>query len=162
MYQSVLPFFPSDTTMINANLGFKKVADTVYYFHQGKPINCHQVDDKRGFEFVVATLVRNGACKGSEISKAMGIGYKNVYRYCKKLREEGAEAFFAKSNRKGDCYRFTDELHSQAQHLLDEGFSVYKTAQKTGLSEGALRYHIKRGTLKKTPANQKLKATRNP
>lgn len=162
MYQSVLPFFPSDTTMINANLGFKKVEDTIYYLHQGKPINCHQKDDKKAFELVVATLITNGACKASEMSKAMGIGYKNVYRYCRKLRKEGAEAFFAKRNQQGDCYRFTDELRSQAQRLLDKGFSNYKTAQKTGLSEGTLRYHINRGTLKKTPANQKPEAVSNP
>ena len=61
MYQSVIPFFPLDTKMINANLGFKKVDDAVYYFHKGKPNNCHQAGDKKGFELVVATLVNNGA-----------------------------------------------------------------------------------------------------
>lgn len=147
--------------MINAHLGFKKVDNNIYYLHQGKPINCHQADDKKSFEFVVATLVNNGACKGRELSEAMGIGYKNVYRYCKKLREGGAEAFFAKSNRKGDCYRFTEELRSQAQKLLDEGFSNYKIAQKTGLSEGTLRHHLKRGRLKKRPAHQQPKPPKN-
>lgn len=41
-----MPVFPLDTLMINANLGFKKVEDTIYYLHQGKPINCHQKADK--------------------------------------------------------------------------------------------------------------------
>ena len=43
----------------------------------------------------------------------------------------------------------SEEKIKQAQELLDNGESQLKTAKKVGVSESAVRYHLKSGKLKK-------------
>ena len=38
----------------------------------------------------------------------------------------------------------------QAQDLLNQGYSAYRVAKETGLSESAIRYHLRSGVLKKS------------
>jgi DNA-binding CsgD family transcriptional regulator len=92
-------------------------------------------------------------CTCSEISKALGIHVKNVQRYTKDLREKGMGFFFNREDNRGQCHKFTPTIQSDAQRLLDEGYSQQMTAQKLGISESAIRYHIKDGKLKKRLGN---------
>ena len=50
---------------------------------------------------------------------------------------------------RGQCNKFTQEKKNQAQYLLDKGYSQYRTAKIVGVSESAIRYHIKANNLKK-------------
>ena len=43
----------------------------------------------------------------------------------------------------------TDQVIKQTQRLIDEFYSVSDVARMVGVSEGALRYHIKKGNIKK-------------
>ena len=42
-----MPFFPTETKLINNTLGFFEKEGIVYYLHNGLPIYCHNRDDKR-------------------------------------------------------------------------------------------------------------------
>ena len=57
--QQILPIFPADIKMVNYQVGFKQMDDFVHYFVNGMPVYCHQVDDKNGYRYVLATLVNN-------------------------------------------------------------------------------------------------------
>ncbi len=71
-------------------------------------------------------------------------------RYAKSLRDHGMEYFFNRKETRGQCHKFTQEKIEEAQRLLDLGRSQYGTAKEIGVSESAIRYHIKAGTLKKS------------
>jgi predicted transcriptional regulator len=147
--QQILPIFPVDLKIVNYQVGFKQMDDFVHYFVNGMPVYCHQVDDKNGYRYVLATLVNNNFCSIKELSEALGVNKKNIERYAKDLRGKGMSHFFNRKETRGQCYKFTTEKLNEAQRLLDQGYSQYRTAKMIGVSESAIRYHIKAGNLKK-------------
>jgi DNA-binding transcriptional ArsR family regulator len=153
--QTQLPFFPLDTKLINDTLGFRQQDDTVYYLHNGNPIYCHAVADRKGYRFALANLVVNRLCTISELSSALGEGRKNIERYAKSYKDNGAVYFFERKERRGDCYKMTPEKLSLVQSELDRGFSIYRIALNHEISEAAISYHIKKGTLKKNLVSKK-------
>jgi biotin operon repressor len=147
--QQILPIFPDATRMVNYQVGFKQIDDFVHYFVNGMPVYCHEKDDKNGYRFVLATLINNKFCSIKELSEALGVPRKNIERYAKALREKGMAYFFNRKETRGQCHKFTSEKVKDAQALLDAGYSQQGTAKRIGVSESAIRYHIKSGLLKK-------------
>ena len=148
--QTQLPFFPSHTKLINETVGFREQAGMVYYLHNGNPIYCHAKEDRNGYRFALANLVTNRLCTITELSSALGEGRKNIERYAKSYRENGAGYFFNRQEHRGQCYKMTEEKLSAIQLELDAGLSIYRIALNHSISEAAISYHIKKGTLKKT------------
>jgi biotin operon repressor len=147
--QTQLPFFPSDTKLINSTVGIRRRDDTVYYLHNGNPIYCHAHDDRNGYRFILANLVVNGLCKICDLCSTLGEGRKNIERYVKSYREQGAGYFFGRKERRGQCYKMTPSKLSAIQSDLDQGMSIYRIALTHEISEAAVSYHIKNGNLKK-------------
>ena len=156
--QTQLPFFPSDTKLINSTVGFREHDGTVYYLHNGNPIYCHEKNDRNGYRFILANLVVNKLCRICDLCEALGEGRKNIERYVKSYREEGAGYFFERKERRGQCYKMTPEKLSSIQSELDLGLSIYRIALNHDISEAAISYHIRNGRLKKNPflQNQKI------
>ena len=144
-----LPLFPSTTKLINNTVGIFLQEGFVYYLHNGSPVYCHSKEDMNSFRYITANLVNTGLCKPSEIAKTVGVSNRNIQRYSKTLREKGAEWFFNRKDERGQCYKMTEELLEDAQELIDNFYSVADIARLIGVSEGAIRYHIRKGSLKK-------------
>jgi len=147
--QMQIPLFPEHTKMINGSLGFFMKDKIVFYLHNGSPIYCHNKEDMDNFRFVMANLVEMDLCTAGELSTALGIPHRNVNRYTKKLKTKGTGSFFQKEDRRGKCYQLTEEKKLIAQELLNKGTSNVKTAKELGISESAIRYHLKQGNLHK-------------
>jgi len=147
--QTQLPFFPTGTRLINASVGTREQGGTVYYFHNGKPIYCHDMEDRNGYRFIMANLVVNGLCTITELCSVFGAGRKNIERYAKAYREQGAEHFFNRKERRGQCHKMTPSKLVSIQSDLDSGLSIYRIALNHEVSEAAVSYHIKKGSLKK-------------
>jgi DNA-binding NarL/FixJ family response regulator len=147
--QTKLPFFPSDTKLINACVGLLEHDGTVYYLHSGNPIYCHSKDDRNGYRFALANLVVNKLCTISELCTALDERRKNIERYAKSFREHGTGYFFERKETRGQCHKMMPEELSAVQTDLDLGVSIYRIALDHGISESAVSYHIKNGNLKK-------------
>lgn len=147
--QMQLPIFPKETRLINATVGVFEKDNYVYYLHNGSPVFCHQKEDLNNYRYIVANLVDTGLCKCSEIAQALGVSNRNIQRYHKSLKEKGSEWFFTREEQRGSCYKLNEELLAQAQELIDAFYSVADVARLLGVTEGALRYHIRKGTIKK-------------
>jgi biotin operon repressor len=141
--------------MINSFVGFCEINCTVYYSLGGKPIHCHDKNDPNGFRFVMALLVKNKTCTIKELSDALGVPRKNIERYAKAYRENGAGHFFERKETRGRCYKITPEIITSIQSDLDNGTSVYRAALNHNISEAAINYHIKKGNLKKKLLQQR-------
>lgn len=74
--QQILPIFPQDIKMVNYQVGFKSMDDFVHYFVNGMPVYCHELNDKNGYRYVLATLVNHNFCSIKELSNALGV---NMY-----------------------------------------------------------------------------------
>ena len=144
-----LPIFPQTTKLINSNVGFFERGDFVYYLHNGSPIYCHEKNDLNSYRFIIANLVVTGLCSPIDLARALGVSNRNMQRYAKTLREKGTDWFFNKEEKRGDAHKLTDEMLTEAQKLISKFYSVVDVARLLGVTEGALRYHIKKGTIKK-------------
>lgn len=147
--QMQLPLFPDKTQLLSASWGVRQIDDSVYYLHNGSPVYTHHKDDINTYRFVTASLIVNNYCRPIDLSKIFNVSERNFQRYAKRLREEGAETFFKPKDERGKCYKMTPDKLKEAQEYLDEGYSQSKTAKKININEATIRYHIKKGTLKK-------------
>lgn len=147
--QMQLPIFPTSTKLINSSVGFFEKDDFVYYLHNGSPIYCHDKNDLNYYRFVTANLVATKLCTPIELANALGVSNRNLQRYSKTLREKGTDWFFQRQEKRGDAHKLTSEKIQEAQKRIDESCSVVDVARLLGVTEGALRYHIKKGNLKK-------------
>lgn len=147
--QMQLPIFPRETRLINACVGVFKREDFVYYLHNGSPVFCHQKDDLNNCRYITANLVNTGLCKCREIARALGVSSRNIERYAKALREKGSDHFFNRQEKRGGGHKLDQEALDYAQKMINDFYSVSDVARLMGVSEGALRYHIRNGTIKK-------------
>lgn len=147
--QMQLPIFPTSAKLINSSVGFFEKDDFVYYLHNGSPIYCHEKNDLNSYRFITANLVTTRLCSPSELAKALGVSNRNIQRYSKTLREKGTDWFFQREEKRGDAHKLTSEKLQEAQKMIDDFYSVVDVARLLGVTEGALRYHIKNGNLKK-------------
>ena len=150
--QMQLPIFPQTTKLINASVGFFEKDSLVYYLHNGSPIYCHDKNDLNGYRFIVANLINTHLCTATELSRALGVSNRNMQRYAKTLRVKSADWFFNKPDKQNDAHKFTPDKLLEAQGLLDEFLPVLGVARQLGVTEGAIRYHIKQGNLIKKKA----------
>jgi biotin operon repressor len=147
--QMQLPIFPKTTRLINATVGVFLQDNFVYYLHNGSPIHCHSKEDMNSYRYITANLVNTGLCAPGEIAKVLGVNSRNIQRYSKALREKGAGWFFDRKEERGQCHKMTETLIEDAQELLDKFYSISDIGRLLEVSEGAIRYHIRKGTIKK-------------
>jgi DNA-binding CsgD family transcriptional regulator len=147
--QMQLPIFPENTKMINSSVGFYSKDDFVFYLHNGSPVFCHSKDQLNSYRFILANLTKTGLCSCIELSTALGINVKNVQRYKQALETHGTDWFFNREDNRGQCHKFTKDKLVEAQNLLNSGYSQKAIALRLGVSEGAVRYHLRNRALKK-------------
>ncbi len=147
--QMQLPLFPDKTKLLSSSWGVFEKDDYVHYLHNGSPVHMHHRDDIKTYRYVTATLIVNHSCSAKRLSEVFGVGSFNFNRYARMFREKGAEAFFGEDQRRGRRHELTDEKLRKAQELLNNETSQAKTARMIGVSEGTIRYHLKKGNLKK-------------
>lgn len=148
--QMQLPIFPVTTKMLSSTWGVFEKDNFVYYLHNGSPVHVHKKEDLNTYRFVTATLIVNHSCRASDLSKVFGVGVRNFERYAKRLRDGGPEAFFEPTDGRGKCHKMTPDRLIEAQKCLDLGYSQMRTAKEINVSEASIRYHLKKGSLKKT------------
>ncbi len=148
--QMQLPIFPENTKLLSDTWGVYLKGDFVYYLHNGSPVHVHDKNDMNTFRYVTATLIVNHSCSATRLSNVLGVNTINFYRYAKRMRDGGADAFFKPNDSRGKCYKMTSDKIEEAQKYLDLSYSQSKTAKTIKVSESAIRYHLKKGTLKKS------------
>jgi hypothetical protein len=148
MPQIQLPVFPASSTAITSELAFEQRDGQVYYFNGHLPVFTRPAVDIASFRFFTSQLVANGSVSQDQISRAFGVPLITVKRACKKLRLEGAAAFFRPTPpRQG--HKLTPEILAQAQALLDEGMEVPDIGELLGVLPNTQHKAISFNRLKK-------------
>ena len=148
--QLLLPIFPPEVKLITHTFGVFARDGIVNYLHCGVPIYSHAAEDLNSFRYITSKFVLQGLCKQVEISRCFGISYDSVKRNTRRLAEQGERVFFASDPRGGQCYKLLPAILDRMQRKLDGGTSNSEIARLEGVTEGAVRYAIKHGKLKKT------------
>jgi hypothetical protein len=149
--QLMMPIFPAGTEMVSDNLGVGKKDGVVTYLHCGLPIYSHLESDYRSFRFITSKFIDQGLCRKVDICNCFHVSYDSVKRYVSRLERCGDSGFFTDDKRNGgSCYKLLPEVISRMQRALDAGKSNSEIARLEKVSEGAIRYALKKGSLKKT------------
>jgi hypothetical protein len=74
-----------------------------------------------------------------------------VKRYVKRLDEMGDAGFYSKGNRMGHSSKLLPEVIERMQRYMDKGKSNSEIARSEDVTEGAVRYALKKRQLKKIP-----------
>ena len=90
-----------------------------------------------------------GRCQQTDIVRAFGVSDDSVSRSVKLYKEKGEAGFFGEDGRKGKAHKMLPDRISRIQKQLDKGINVNQIAKKEKISEGTIRYWIKKGKLKK-------------
>ena len=149
--QTILPIYPSSTDFINPTLGIIQKDGIVTYISNALPIYSHASSDNKTYRFITAKLVLLGRCTQKEISDCFHVSYDSVKRSVRRLRKTGDSGFFTEDNRHGNAYKLTPDRLVRMQKALDAGKSNTAIARMEEISEGSVRYAIKKGLLKKSP-----------
>jgi len=148
--QMMLPIYPIGTTMISADLGVGRRDGLVTYLHCGLPIYSHLETDHRSFRFITSKFILQGLCRKIDVSTCFHVSYDSVKRYVRRLKDCGDSGFFTDDKRNGGSrYKLLPEVIERMQRYLDEGVSNCEIARKENVTEGAIRYAIRNGILKK-------------
>lgn len=148
----MLPIYPAGTTMISADLGVGRRDGLVTYLHCGLPIYSHIESDRRSFRFITSKFILQGLCKKIDVCTCFHVSYDSVKRYVRRLKACGDSGFFSDDKRNGGSrYKLTPEVIKRMQKYLDEGKNNCEIARKEKVTEGAIRYAIGSGALKKKP-----------
>jgi predicted transcriptional regulator len=91
-----------------------------------------------------------------DLKWSIQVNRRNIERYVSTLRQKGPDWFFNREEKRGDCYKLNEEKLQEADRLINEFYSIADVARILGVTEGALRYHIKKGTIKQQKVQAEL------
>ena len=150
MSQLMLPAIPYGATEISDLVSVWRDEEQWTYFLGTYPVYTHRADDQRMFQLVTSQLIESGACRHKEIIETFGVSKSSVNRALKKLREQGAEAFFKRREGHRGGSVLTPQILDQVQGLLDQGYSRGELADELGVKHDTLRKAINDGRLRET------------
>lgn len=155
MPQVQLPIFAAGTTRITPELAFEKRDGRVVYFNGHLPVFLHAQDDLGAFRLFTSQLIVNGTASQKQIVEAFGVPLVTVKRCVKRLREQGAGAFFRPAQRR-EGSKLTPERLTQAQSLLDGGRRVPEISRELGVLKSTLHKALDDGRLKPRVKKKKI------
>ena len=166
MLQSYFPFLPEGAKPINNHVAIYRHDEKIEFFTASGPIYSCKENDLYGLRLAQGIIVTHTATTPVEIAKALNINRTTAYRNLKRYQQGGPAALIIdkKSNRKS--YKLNGKVKRQIQTLLNKGYSLKAAAKQAGITEGCIRYAIKKGTItrkrqqdEKPETHQKLKST---
>ena len=147
--QLLLPIFPRECKMISSVLGVYEHDAIVQYVVNGLPVFSHGIDALQDFLYITSNFISQGICTRTEVERCFFVSTDSISRGLKKFNKEGASAFFSGEKRHGHSHKLHGNVLEGIQKKLDTMQSVNSIAKESKLTEGAIRYAINKGYLKK-------------
>lgn len=145
-----IPIYPVGSKNISACLAVNVRGETIEYIANGLNVFSHHKEDYNQFRFVTCNFIEQGLCRQVDVQRCFGISESNVKKYLTKYRTHGPSIFYEeKSVRRSCSHKILNERKERIQQKLNEGQSINSIAKQERISEGAIRYQIKQGALKK-------------
>ena len=146
--QLFVPIFPKYSKPISSTVSVHQVEQMVHYFANGMPIYCHGAEEQGAFRHILCLLIEQGLCRRVELVRCFGISDDFVGKSLRTFRNEGVSALYRPQKKRSANKIFGEKLH-RIQSKLDKGQSVNSIAKEESVQEGAIRYQVKIGRLKK-------------
>ena len=164
MLQTYIPFLPEGAEPINNHVAIYHHDETIEFFTASGPIYSCQESDAYGVRLAQGIIVTQTATTAAELAKALNVNRTTVYRNVKMYQQSGPAALIIDKKSNRNAYKLNGKAKGQVQTLLNKGYSLKAAAKQAGITEGTIRYAIKKGTLvrkaqpdEKPQTHQKLK-----
>jgi hypothetical protein len=147
MLQKTLPLLPEGATPINDNIAIFCSKGEIIFFNASCAIFKCSENDQYGLRLAQGVLSAANTAKPAQLARALGVNRSTVCRNKAIYEQGGALALVIdkSSNRSG--YKLDDNNRKVAQVLLDQNLSLKKVGDAVGVTEGCIRYAIKKGVL---------------
>jgi len=164
--QCYIPFLPEGAKPINSHVAIYRHDSEIDFYTASGPIYSFKESDMYALRLAQGIIVTQTATSATEIAKALNINRSTVYRNVNRYQQDGPTGLIIdkKSNRK--AYKLNGKTKGQVQKLLNKGYSLKAAAKQAGITEGCIRYAIKKGTIvrkiqqdEKPESPQALKST---
>jgi len=147
MLQMPIPLLPEGAKPINDHIAIFHDEGEVTFLNASCGIFKCSENDQYGMRLAQGVLCSAKAVKPAQLARALGLNRSTVCRNKVAYEQGGAQALLIdkSSNRSG--YKLDEERRRSVQKLLDEAVSVKKIGETIGVTEGCIRYAIRKGTL---------------
>jgi transposase len=144
--QSYIPFLPKGAELVNDHLAIYRHDGQIEFYTASGPIYSCSENDLYGFRLAQGIIVKQTKATPSQVAKALEVNRTTVYRNFKKYEEGGPASLLIDKGNRG-AYKLSGKKCRQVQALLNKGYSLKVTAKQAGVTEGCIRYAIRKGTI---------------
>ena len=157
MLQTYIPFLPKGAEPINNHVAIYHHNDKIEFFTASGPIYCCRESDLYGVRLAQGLIVTQTATTAAQVAKALNVNRTTVYRNVKLYQQGGPSALIIDNKSNRSAYKLNGKTKGQVQVLLNKGYSLKAAAKQVGITEGCIRYAIKKGKiLRKAQPDEKL------
>ena len=147
MLEPSLLLLPRGAREISPRLAVVEDGERLVVFDASGPIYQCAGDDREGLRLAAGMFSHLGLAGLKALGDAFDMDPSTVFRSRKRLEEGGVEAIRSRKRGPKQATKLTAKVCACAQRYLDQGWSIRRTSDEVGVSEGALRHAIKRGLL---------------
>ena len=156
--QKFLPLLPEGAEPVNKNLAIFRDEGEIIFFNGYCPMLKCSDSDPYDMRLAQGVLCATHIVKPAQLAKALGVNRSTVCRN-KAIYEKGGPLALMTDKANRSAYKLDRQKLQKAQSLLDKGINQNKIAAQVGVSEGCIRYALRKGALvKKNKTKERVKA----
>jgi len=145
--QSYIPFLPEGAKPLNGHVAIYRHDGKIEFYTASGPIYSCRENDLYGIRLAQGIIVTQTATTPAEFAKALKINRTTVYRNTSRYQKDGPAALIIDKSRNRRAYKLSGTTKGRVQTLLNKGYSLKAAAKQVGITEGSIRYAIKKGTI---------------
>jgi len=153
MIQKFLPLLPEGAKPVNSNLAIFRSQGEIIFFNGYCPMLKCSDNDPYDMRLAQGVLCSTNIVKPAQLAKALGVNRSTVCRN-KAIYEKGGPMALMIDKTNRSAYKLDRQKLQIAQSLLDKGVNQNKIAKQVGVTEGCIRYALKKGLLVKKNGTQ--------
>ena len=159
MLQRPIPLLPEGAKPINDQIAIFHDEGEVIFLNASCAIFKCSDNDQYGIRLAQGVLCSVNAVKPAQLARALGLNRSTVCRNKTAYEQGGAQALLIDKSSGRSFYKLDEERCRAVQKLLNRRMSLRKIGKAVGVTEGCIRYAIRKGTLVR---KEVVKSKENP
>ena len=135
--------------MVSSRLAILVDDERLVAYSAADPIYTCRLDDADGMRLAAGMLSHLRLAPDTALAEALGMNRETVRRHRKRFEQGGVEGVRGRTGGPRAPWKLTEAVRVRAQCCLNQGWSIHRAAREVGLTEGALRYAIRQGRLRR-------------
>ena len=147
MLQRPIPLLPEGAKPVNDHIAIFCGHGEITFLNASSAIFKCSDNDQYAIRLAQGILCSANAVRPAQLARALGLNRSTVCRNKAAYEQGGAQALLIDKSSNRSSYKLDEEKRCRAQNLLDQAVSVKKIGETVGVTEGCIRYAIRKGIL---------------